>query len=75
MEFLVFMFGLIMFMSVLGAILADENDDQQKENAKLIILSMADFIYYCDNHKDALPENVRESFDKMEKEILSRKLK
>ena len=30
MEFLVFMFGLIMFMSVLGAILADENDDQQK---------------------------------------------
>ena len=73
MEFLVFMFGVIVFMFVLGAILTGENP--QKENAKLNILSMADFIYYCDNHKDALPENVRESFDKMEKEILSRKLK
>ena len=70
MGFLIFMVCVVVFILVFSSVCYYE--DTNKKDAIDNLTALAEFVYYCEEHKDELPDNIRKKFDAMEESILKK---
>ena len=60
-----FFFGLIMLVLVL-VLLGGGSPSKEQKSQMMVLWEVQRFVVYCEEHKDELPENVRERLDELE---------